>query len=367
MTIAADRKPKRARVSAAAGRAFGWWLSELRATWQAVVRWCGRGTRNRLTIETGERYWIVRHGQRVLGQLDHAATDADPNRQRLVDLIPPSLKRRPIIVEIPQERVLSKRLLLPAGARAELERIIEFEMARHFPFPPERAFFCHRIVGGAGFYRSFGSGPIDIELIAVPRDLVDEIRRELARVGLNPSGIAVAGSIDEDRLVLPGAALGESGSVAVVHRALFCITAVLAVAAIVSLPLQQRVQLAEVERELDLLKPRGQALAEASDRQRREADRNSSVLRLRAARPPLVAVLAELSRAVPDGSWLLSLGITGREIVIDGLSPSAAATALALEQNRAVSGVVFRSPITRDPATGLEHFQLGASIGKAGP
>ena len=77
---------------------------------------------------------------------------------------------------------------------------------------------------------------------------------------------------------------------------------------------------------------------------------------------PMVSVLNELTRVVPDGSWLLSLSIKGREIILDGLSPSAATIALALQHDPLFSDISFRSPISRDPGTGLEHFQLGATL-----
>jgi hypothetical protein len=60
----------------------------------------------------------------------------------------------------------------------------------------------------------------------------------------------------------------------------------------------------------------------------------------------------------------LSLSISGAEVVLDGLSPSAASVALALEKSRDVSNIVFRSPISRE-ASGLEHFQLGATLAAA--
>ncbi|MFZ2003569.1 MAG: PilN domain-containing protein, partial [Stellaceae bacterium] len=85
----------------------------------------------------------------------------------------------------------------------------------------------------------------------------------------------------------------------------------------------------------------------------------------RAGRPPLVAALDALSRDLPDGAWLLSLSISGRDVVMDGLAPSAAAVALTLEKGHAVTGIVFRSPITRE-TSGLEHFQLGATLSVSG-
>jgi hypothetical protein len=53
-------------------------------------------------------------------------------------------------------------------------------------------------------------------------------------------------------------------------------------------------------------------------------------------------------------------------VVLDGLAPSAATIALTLEKSHDVSGIVFRSPITRE-ASGLEHFQLGATLVEAKP
>jgi general secretion pathway protein L len=78
-------------------------------------------------------------------------------------------------------------------------------------------------------------------------------------------------------------------------------------------------------------------------------------------------LLDTLTRDVPDGSWLLSLSINGREVVLDGLSPSAATIALALEHSPNFTNIVFRSPVTREPGNGLEHFQLGATLAETKP
>ncbi|MGH7087719.1 MAG: PilN domain-containing protein, partial [Stellaceae bacterium] len=95
---------------------------------------------------------------------------------------------------------------------------------------------------------------------------------------------------------------------------------------------------------------------------RRAMERAAEPLRLTAERPPLVAVLADLTKAVPDGSWLKSLNIAGQELAIAGLSPSAAGVALALEASHRFANVRFRAPIMREPQTGLERFQLSATL-----
>ena len=123
-----------------------------------------------------------------------------------------------------------------------------------------------------------------------------------------------------------------------------------------------RLRIAAAEQELATLQPQAQAALDRRDKQRTAAAALAGPLRLVSARPAVVAVLDLLTKAVPDGSYLTSLSLTGREIVVDGLSPSAAEVALALDRSHAFTNIVFRAPITRDPQSGLEHFALGAAI-----
>lgn len=363
MTIAAEREPKRG-LKALLRQPFAWWFGELRALWDDTARRLDLG-RNRIAIEAGERYWIVRRGQRVLGQLDRGLPEND-GLAGLTDLIPETLRRRPLTVEIPPERVLAKRIILPAEARRELDRILEFESARHFPFPAERVFFCHRIVGPGGLSRAFASAPLAVELIAVPREVVVELREAIAAAGLHLGTVAVAGAGDEGPVLLPRAAIGDRAPrLKRLDRVLVGLVAALALAAVVSTPLAQHLRITRVERRIAELRPRAEAALARREHAERAAAGAAAVLHFRDSRPPLVAVLDALTRAVPDGAWLTALDLSGRELVIDGLSPSAAATALALERSGAFAGITFRSAITRDPANGLERFELGAKIKEA--
>ena len=77
MTIAAENRHKPLRVRAWAGRALAWWLGELGALFRDITRLVGAGERGAVTIEAGERYWILRHRQRVIGQVDRGSGEAD--------------------------------------------------------------------------------------------------------------------------------------------------------------------------------------------------------------------------------------------------------------------------------------------------
>ena len=110
------------------------------------------------------------------------------------------------------------------------------------------------------------------------------------------------------------------------------------------------------------MKPQAETVLRARDKQRREAERSAAILQLRAARQPLVAALDALSRDLP-AEFLAALALghrprcgARRPVAVSG------GDRLALERSRVVTGITFRSPMTRETATGLEHFQLGATL-----
>jgi general secretion pathway protein L len=355
MTIVANVPLKSARSRAWGGRALGWWIAELAGCLQDVRRLRAIRSRRSVTIEAGERYWLLRQGQRPIGQIDTQGEEAAELRR----LLPPAGRRRAVIVEIPSERALAKTIALPAGAKGQLDRILGFEIARHFPFPAERVYFQHRLV------KSAGDSAVMVEIVAVPREIVDGIGVALAEAGLRPAAIAVHGA-DAKPLYLTATApdvAARDGAPAT--RLLGFALGFMTLAALASWPLAQQAELGALDRETEALKPHAETALRAGEAERSAGERSAAILALRAGRPPLVAVLDKLSRDLPDGAWLLSLSVNGRDVVVDGLAPSAAAIALALEKSHDFSGIVFRSQITRE-ASGLEHFQLGATLGAQG-
>jgi general secretion pathway protein L len=356
MTIAANRPIKGAHPRARGGRALAWWLGELRACRDDLRRVLAtRGTRG-ITVEVGERYWLLRQGQRPIGQVD-AQSDETAQLRRLM----PSDSRRPIIVEIPPERALAKTIALPAEAAGQLNRVLDFEITRHFPFPAERVYFRHRIVE-----RGETASPLSVEIVAVPREIVDGVCATLAEAGLRPVAVAIHGA-DGEPLFLPAEVLALSRREAAPTTRMLGVAAGLALlTALVSWPLAQRAELRAMDGEIATLKPRAEATLAAGEAERGARERSAAIFALRASRPPLVSALDALSRDLPDGAWLMSLSISGRDVVLDGLAPSAAGIALTLDKSRDLTGIVFRSPITRE-SSGLEHFQLGATLPEAKP
>jgi general secretion pathway protein L len=349
-------------IRARGGAALAWWLGELRSIGRDLAHWRRAFAPNTLIIEAGERRWLVCRKQQQLGEIDWDAEDVASSRLLLRDLA--ALPRRPgaIVVEIPPERILSKIIDLPSGAAGELDRVLSFEIARHFPFPAERVFYRYRIAGRARNAREAHATPLSVEIVAVPREAVVSITDELALAGLRASAIALIPARNAAPLFLSPEARGPAAAAPTASRPLAAAVMLLALVAAFSWPAAQQFRLAALEHEIAALKPAAEAALHARQEYRRDADQAAEIARLRTGRPPLIAIIEALSRELPDGSWLTSLSIAGRDVMLEGLTPSAATIALSLGRNPTFAAVLFRSPITRDGTTGLEHFQLGATI-----
>jgi general secretion pathway protein L len=362
MSIASDHSITSPRPAAWPGRALRWWLGELRAAWDDGARRVQAGSGGAITIEAGERYWVLRRKQRPIGHIDVQSYEADECRQMLADAVA-AAGARAILVEIPPERVLSKVVAYPAGARGELDRIVEFDFLRHFPFPAERVLYRYRVAP-----RTAEGGMLAVEIVAVPREIVTEICGELAAAGLIPVGVGLVGGASAEPLFLPGSAIPRlrRAGTPTARRLAYAVPA-MALVALASWPVAQQARLTVLDRQIAELRPRAEAALKSRERQQQDAERLRAIVSMRGGRPALVGVIDALSRDLPDGAWLLSLSISGREAIMDGLSPSAAGIALALQKSGAFKDIVFRAPVTREAATGLERFQLGAAIAEAKP
>ncbi|HEX3954189.1 MAG TPA: PilN domain-containing protein [Stellaceae bacterium] len=355
MSIAANHSIESAR--AWTERALRWWIGELRAACGDVARRLRELRGNAITIEASEHHWLVRRGKQPLGSLDSAALGSGVLR----DLLGSGAPAASVTVEIPPERVLSKTINLPPGAEGRLDRILGFEISRHFPFAAERVFFSHRLVTQPGNAAS-PSPAVAVEIAAVPREIVFAIADDLAAAGLRATAFALVPAPGGTPLLLAPDPLIPTIAAWRPRRGVLVALALLALTAVISWPAAQQFRLAAIDRDITALKPAAEAALRARTVRQRAVDQAAAIAGLRATRPPLVAVLDLVSREVPDGAWLISLSVNGRDVVIDGLAPSAAAIALALQRDPKLSDISFRSPIARDAATGLEHFQLGAVL-----
>lgn len=274
-------------------------------------------------------------------------------------------QRTRVTLLLPRERLLVCTLTLPAAATENLRQVLGYEMDRHTPFSAERVYFDYRISAAR-------ADQIDVELYVATRDTVDRALELARQLDLHPQAIGIAGTAQPGAAALnllpAGLRPPRYSRRQRLDAALGALIALL-LAAIAAIPFWQQARaIALLEAEL------GQAQAAAAAafgvRDRRDA-LLASLERIRAHRqalPSTLQSLDELSARLPDNTWLQRVEIKGGTIHLQGESAAAAALIQLLDNSPLLDDVSFRSPVTQDPRSGQEHFQISARLrGEAAP
>ncbi|MBA2238771.1 MAG: PilN domain-containing protein, partial [Lysobacter sp.] len=85
----------------------------------------------------------------------------------------------------------------------------------------------------------------------------------------------------------------------------------------------------------------------------------------RAARPPTIAIIDELSRRLPDGTYLEKLTIDEKQLLLIGLSNEAAALVGRLQGAELWQRPALAGALQPDPASGRDRFTLTAGLDRS--
>lgn len=337
---------------------FAWWLNELVGLFPRSWSPARRRRRRLLVLVCGADETALLEGagagQRVIAR-GHGG-DADALRALIGRT---RARRRQTIVRLPAHRGLRKTLDLPAAARADLDQLLKFEMDRLTPFRADEVLFAHRIVGSDPQSRR-----LTVELQLAPKAVVDDaldFARSLdlvpVRVELGDVASADDGALD----LLPDQGARTSG-MSRLNRIL-ALLAIALTAAAVAIPLQQRRSTAaDLEAEVAAARAAAEASLELRERLER-VNANTNFLAAEKIRVPMTsAILAEVTRAIPDQAYLTRLDWQGGTLQLEGLAEGAATLIGLLDRSPMFGAPQFRSPVTPDRRSELERFHVSVEL-----
>ncbi len=273
-----------------------------------------------------------------------------------------------VIVALPPRAVLRKSLTLPAAIEADLRPALAYDLDRHTPFKADDLYFDAVVVD-----RDATGNTLTADLVAARRALVDPMLRHAESFGAvvtavvaDPPERAATSRVnllpDDRRAAMPAWTRWQ-----VIVPAVLLV--VLAVAALV-LPLWQKRQEAIA---LNRVSEGARHRAEASDALRTELERKTGdynfALQRKYEYPGTVQVLDDVTRILPDDTWLTQLEFhTGRgkdamrTIVLRGESANAGRLVALLQDSKLFTQAAPRSPTTKiQPGPG-EIFDVGAQV-----
>lgn len=270
------------------------------------------------------------------------------------------LSRAPLTLQIPPGKTLRKTIELPLAAEENLHEVVGFEMDRRTPFRADEVYYDQRILE-----RDTKTGKLNVDLLVAPRGIVDGALARATEWRLRPHRVEAQGSgtPDSDPLDLMPPNFRKSGTRSrIMFRILMAVALILLTSAI-AIPFQQNKTIAErLTTEVSLARLR----AAEVEAMRAELDAlmtgGRTIVDQRLAEPRAIAVIAELTRILPDDTWAFQVRIEGGEVQVHGYSAVAAKLIEKFEQSELLEDVRFRSPVTRDNRVGLERFHLSARI-----
>lgn len=324
----------RLRKQLGANRFLRWWLGELGSM---VPAWM------RSTSASVDRFMLVPLAQ-ANSHLDHPAGN-DP---------------RDLALTVPDSRVLRKILTLPLATEENLRQVLEFQIEQHTPFPPSHVYFGYVVAS-----RDFERGQLTVEFVATPRDAVDTAIKTLSAQGAQVRAVFAEGLLAEGSLLnLLPTALGKAPSPIWngVNPWLAALVGLLALTAIVMPLIIKREAVVQMLPWVE----KGKKAAEIVDTMRRELDarveQHNFVLEKRQKLPTVIQALEELTRVLPEDTWVQILDLKGTELLIQGETASSVRLIGLFEQSSMFRDASFRAPLTKGQGVATERFQLALQV-----
>jgi general secretion pathway protein L len=298
-----------------------------------------------------------------------AATVAADGRAAVALLGPKSNGAPKVMLSVPARDVLRKTVVLPAAVEPNLRQTLAYDLDRHTPFKPEELYFDAVVIG-----RTPQTKEIRVDLVCCRKTLVDAAMRHATAWGAAVSAVvpdSPARAYSSRLNLLPHEA---RSSRAVWKRWQFwlpmALVAVVALAAIV-IPLWQKRDYAIA---LNAVANDARGQAAISDALRTELETKVSdfnfALEKKYAYPSAFRVVDEVSRVLPDDTWLTQFELktvtkakeATREILVRGETGNAGRLVQLFEESPLFAQTAPRSPTTKiQPGPG-EIFDLGAQL-----
>src|SRR5215467_7201287 len=272
-----------------------------------------------------------------------------------------------VVVALDPRHVLRKELSLPAAVEENLMQTLAYDLDRHTPFRPEQLYFDAVVVN-----RDAAKKMLRVDWAAALRTIVDEAGQRVESWGAVPVAVVPGPPTASTRLnLIPEAARQRPlqwrrwqvwAPIAAVST--FAIAAVI-------LPLAQKRQYAIA---LNLINAEAGQQAQAADRVRTQLEGMQSdynyILAKKYAYPSAVHVIDEVTRVLPDDTWLTQLELKTsnrgkdlqRDIYLRGESGNAGKLVALLEDSKLVEQAAPRSPTTKIQGAPGEIFDLGARL-----
>lgn len=117
----------------------------------------------------------------------------------------------------------------------------------------------------------------------------------------------------------------------------------------------------QLDQTIDAINVDVKAVRVLSEQRKQQIQRIESVRAQKEQAIPLVRIWEEMTRVIPDNSWISDLSVNGDKVTFTGLSKSAAGLIAVLDASPLFTGPTFTAPVTK--ALGMEGERFTIEMG----
>ncbi|CAM3591380.1 Fimbrial assembly family protein [Pseudomonas reidholzensis] len=266
---------------------------------------------------------------------------------------------RPAVLVLPASQVMAQRIALPLAATRNLHQVLLYEIDRYTPYAADQVHFVARVVQRR-------AALAQVELVAVARDALEHILATCRERGVQLVAIDALDPSSGERLLIDLLPAGSGGTRARPGR--FDRWLWLAGCACLVL-----LACAWLDRRQEGVEAMRQAVAEQRQavqqvqhlRQAIDTTLGAShyLASLKAQRPTLTRLLADLTACLGDDTWVEQLEVRdGTQVTFSGQSARASALLAQVKTCSTLQAAQFQGIIQADKATGRERFSMTAQL-----
>lgn len=269
-----------------------------------------------------------------------------------------------VLLEWPRETTVTRTLVAPAQAREFLAGIVANQLDRLSPWPVGQILHGHRATPEE-------AGRVTARVLIARKADIDAARAALAEMGLSVDRVVGAADATHEPIVFWTKGATQSDA-AQRRRIRLCVGGGIGayVALCAFIVLGASLSASALQEEAAALAARAHALQKRAD-----AAKNPAVVAAlqpserawiwKEASTPAVVLIDALTRAIPDGAFLESLGLEGGRLRISGLADDAPPLIDALEKTGQFFDAHFSAPTTRASDGRLFRFGVEAQLAAA--
>jgi general secretion pathway protein L len=338
---------------------WAWWLKEFSSLLPtAMVAWLTGQSRQRLWLapeDDGLLVQAVTTAGKVLHR-DKVSWEAYA-LTRLKDC-PIADARLERVLALPAPCFFQRRFAIPALAGSQLDHYARQEIERRTPFNLDDI-FTHAVPL---------RDPQNHQRLQVQQSIIrkDIVQANLARLGLELESFSYLAIAEDDRnldraIPVTDAGPHQRSPATPLLRALALIGVILMIFLVAATWWRRQSMIEELTSHLPAVQTKAEAVRRLIDGAAKTRTSIQALLDRKTA-PSASDLWEEMSRLLPDDSWLTEFRLADDRLSISGLSANAAGLVAILGRSKLLSDVALSAPITSDPLTKRDRFSLTAKI-----